>query len=43
MQVLAGFFSMRAKVNELVLIETKEETMLKIAQKFVKKGKKKKP
>ena len=37
------FFSMHAKVNELVLIETKEETMLKIAQKFVKKGKKKKP
>ena len=35
------FFSMHAKVNELVLNETKEETMLKIAQKFVKKGKKK--
>ena len=34
---------MHAKVNELVLIETKEETMLKIAHKFVKKGKKKKP
>ena len=33
---------MHAKVNELVLIETKEETMLKIAQKFMKKGKKKK-
>ena len=32
---------MYAKVNELVLNETKEETMLKIAQKFVKKGKKK--
>ena len=35
------FFSMHAKVNELVLNETKEETMLKIAQKFMKKGKKK--
>ena len=34
---------MHAKVNELVLNETKEETMLKIAQKFYeKKGKKKK-
>ena len=32
---------MNAMVNELVLNETKEETMLKIAQKFMKKGKKK--
>ena len=31
------FFSMHAKVNELVLNETKEETILKIAQKFMKK------
>ena len=29
---------MYAKVNELVLNETKEETMLKTAQKFVKKS-----
>ena len=28
---------MHAKVNELVLNETKEETILKIAQKFMKK------
>ena len=34
---------MHSKVNELVLNEAKEETMLKIAQKFMKKGKKKKP
>ena len=33
---------MHSKVNELVLNEAKEETMLKIAQKFMKKGKKKK-
>ena len=33
---------MNAKVNELVLNETKEDTMSKIAQKFMKKGKKKK-
>ena len=32
---------MHAKVNELVLNETKEEIMLKIAQKFMKKVKKK--
>ena len=29
---------MYAKVNELVLNETKEETMLKTAQKFVEKS-----
>ena len=29
---------MYVKVNELVLNETKEETMLKTAQKFVKKS-----
>ena len=35
---IARLFSMYTKVNELVLNETKEETMLKTAQKFLKKS-----